>query len=160
MFGGRIEFVEHFFPQMKHPPCDDQEIIDWIESRGAFGKTITLYEDTEAKAPVIDPESIPEGSDVSAEDLSAAAVQLQKMGIEVNPAILQDAEETEETPDEDEGEPAVDTLPTLTYVAKANKEDLQEVVKKQGWDDINLEGTVTYLRDAIRERIKEAQQTQ
>lgn len=159
MFGGRVLFHKHFFPQMGQPPCDDPEICAWIEALPGFGKMFFLHEDTE-NIPVINPESIPEGSSATVEDLGAAAVQLQRMGIEVNPNILQDEQETEETPVQDEGEPVVDTLPTLTYVAKANKEDLQEVVKKQEWDDINLDGTVSYLRDTIRERIKEAQQAQ
>lgn len=157
MFGGRIVFVDHLFPQRNAPPCDDPELIRWLESNPGFGKSITLYDDTE-DVPVVDPASIPEGSDVSAEALSAAMVQLKRMGMDVNPALLQKPVETEETlDDEEEGEQIVNTLPTLTYVAQANKEGLQEIVQKQGWDDINQEGTVSYLRDAIREKIKEAQ---
>lgn len=168
MMGGKVLFADHFFPQLGDPPCDDPVIIEWLESSPAFGKQIFLHSSDE-RPPDIKPESIPEGSTATVEDLSAAVVQLQRMGIEVNPALLKKASEEKETevvdepaetPEPDEGEPVVNTLPTLTFVASARKELLQGIIEKQGWDDLNKEGTVTYLRDAIRGKVKEAQQTQ
>jgi hypothetical protein len=161
MCGGRIMFVEHYFPQLKEPPCDDPRLIKWLEENPGFGKVFWLHHDSEVSAPEINPESIPEDSVATTSDLQAAAETMQRMGIHVNPALLAEAaSEIGETPEETEGEPVVNTLPTLTFVARANKEALQGIVEKHQWNDINSEGTANYLRDMVRQKVKEAQQTQ
>lgn len=156
MLGGEIFFENHFFPAMSKPPCDDPDIQEYIESRPKFGTVITLFSEDE-RPVVVDPESIPEG--VSQEGMTAALQHLQRMGINVNPKYLEGGS-AEETPEEEEGEPAVNTLPTLTYVAKANKVQLQDIIDKNGWTDLNRDATVMNLRDAVREKVREAQQAQ
>jgi len=162
LFGGRIIFADHFFPQIKEPPCDDERLIEHIESRPGFGKSFWLYTDEDVKPPAINPESIPEGA--SEEGLSAAAVQLKRMGLNVNPALLkkQDAateDPGEETPEPTE-EPIVNVLPTNQYVRTANKSRLIEIIERHGWDDIDKNGHNVYLRAAIMEKIAETHQTQ
>ena len=164
MLGGKILFAGHLFPPEGHPPCDDPRLIEHIESRAGFGTLFFVLNEDE-KEIVINPESIPEG--VSGASMSAALKNLQKMGIDVNPAFLAEAEKTTEPPPETPAPPPegehddheINTLPTLTFVRKANKEDLQRTIKVNGWEDIDLNGHNVYLRDAIREKI-EAHQTQ
>lgn len=137
----KIHWVGHRYPQPKDPPCEDPQIIEFIESRPGFGKKIWIEEDP--KEIFINPQAVP--PDTELVHLQNAARKLVTMGLHVNPKLLKQ-EEDEEPPQ----------LPSKTFVSSAKRSELEEVIDRFGWEiDKNL--NVKELKSAIREQIDASQ---
>jgi len=130
----------HRFPPKGQPACTDKEINDFIESRPGFGKL--FWKEQNPDEILVDPAKLPK--DCEAEHLQKAAERLADMGINVNPAILVD-------PDE---EPQ---LPSKTSVSSMKRKELEELVKKFEWDDIDITLNVKDLKKVIREKVEASQ---
>lgn len=148
--GGKILFGNHLFPQANQPMCSDKEICDFIESRPGFG-TVFHIVDADGRDAIANPEF---AKDVPSDDMERAIRVLRAKGLNVNPALLKGPDQ-----DESEGEaPAPSKPPTKTIIRRARVALLKQIVKEQGWTDIDLEGSSDYIRDAAVKKIEEANQ--
>lgn len=137
-----IEFHNHFYPQVGKPPCEDPTIIRLIEAKPGFGRVIWRADAPEDIS--ISKDAVPEGTSEAA--ITGAARALTAMGMKVNPKLLEGEGE--------EAEPKSQMVPpTKTFISQAKKAELQETIKKYGWDDIDPEWTVNQIREAMRAKV-------
>jgi hypothetical protein len=130
--------------------CSDQEICDFIESRPGFGTVFTII-DADGRDAIANPEFAKE---VPVEDMERTIRVLRAKGLNVNPALLKGPDQ-----DESEGEaPVPSKPPTKTLIRRARVALLKQIVKDQGWTDIDLEGSADYIRDAAIKKIEAANQ--
>lgn len=141
LLGGKIHFVDHFFPEVSQPPCSDKKICDFIETRPGFGNLFWVYRG-DAEDLAIDPSAVPEGVDVG--DMELAARKLQQLGYNVNPDLLK--KEEMDLPLE---------LPTLSKIHAARKDELLEMVERFGWSDINTNSNVPALKQSVISKVRE-----
>lgn len=145
LLGGKIHFVDHFFPEVSQPPCSDKKICDFIETRPGFGNLFWVHRG-DAEDLAVNPDALPDGVDVG--DMELAARKLQQLGYNVNPALLKKDEETEPEPEPELEEPQI---PTLTKIHRSSKTELVKLVEHLGWDDIDT----SMVRDSIKEAVLE-----
>jgi len=169
MARGKILFVDHFFPPIGRPKCSDPAICNFIETRSTFGTVITIYEGDDEDS-MIDLKKVP--SDVDGGELEKAARELRRMGININPALLQQvakeggADDEQPQKGEDatlesvfpepvwpQDEPKEEwEIPTKTYLAQANKEQLLVLAARFGVTGVDEETTNANIREALKER--------
>lgn len=151
MMGGKILFSDHLFPQANQPMCSDKQICDFIESRPGFG---TLFYIVDADGPDVSINPDFAAGEASEGEMERVVRELRRKGLNVNPALLKGPDQ-----DESEGEaPAPSKPPTKTIIRRARVALLKQIVKDQGWTDIDLEGSADYIRDAAIKKIEEAKQ--
>ena len=145
LLGGKIHFVDHFFPEINQPPCDDQKLCNFIETRPGFGTHFWVHRG-DAEDVMVEPEAVPDGMTVN--ELEGAARTMQRLGLNINPSLLK-KEKPPELPDE----PL--ELPTLTKLHASSKADLLEMVERFGWDDINTNSNAPALKQSVISKVKE-----
>jgi hypothetical protein len=148
LLGGKIHFVDHFFPEVSQPPCGDKRLCDFIETRPGFGRLFWVHRG-EAEDLAVNPDALPEGVDVG--NMELAARKLQQLGLNVNPALLKKDEEEQPKP---EPEPEEVQVPTLTKIHQSSKKELVKMVKHLGWDDIDTSMVRECLKEAVLEKAK------
>lgn len=130
------------FPPRNKPACKDKEVIDFIEGRKGFGKLFWPEQDPDSI--IVDPAKVPVDCELA--HLQRAADSLNRMGYNVNPALLKDQDE--EAPQ----------LPSKTAVSSMKRDELEALVKKLGWgEELDLTLGVKDLKKAIREKIDTSQ---
>lgn len=138
-WGGVILWADYRYPPKSHRPCADARIINFIESKNGFGKM--FWEDKEPAEILIDPQAVPPDTELAL--LQKAAEKLTRMGMHVNPKLLKKPEEDEEP-----------QLPSLTFVRSAKRSELEDVIKRFGWE-VDADLNAKDLKAAVREIVEE-----
>ena len=172
MDGGKIQFVDHFFPALGRPKCSDPTICNFIETRPGFGTIITIAEG-DGEDVLLDRSKLPPGTNMN--ELELAARKLERMGFNVNPALLQQVAKDDGAADDEQpqkageahesifpdpvwpqDEPKKDLyIPTKTHLSQANKEDLLEMAEKFGVTGVDETTTNAVIREALKERFNQ-----
>jgi len=146
LLGGKIMFVDHFFPEVNKPPCGDQKLCSFIETRPGFGTQFWVHR-ADAEDVMVEPDAVPDGMTV--DDMEGTARALQRLGLNINPSLLK-----KEPPPEEELTDEPLQLPSLTKVHKASKTELLSMVERFGWKDINTNTNAPALKHSVVEKVR------